>query len=456
MIQEKNFFGLNKIAFILIVALSCECAAGSSGRWLEFGELSIRMVLFIIAFLISIPFLIQNIGGLLKNPLLRMVLAFCFFLCFSLIYGLVRGNNPAFILGDLKSFLFLLIIPCYIVLIKDGDRLSTILKFVNYTIIALAIIMIALHFVLRYMSLGAETEFNYIINRMELGGFFNFGDGIYRIYFRSSVCLIIPFLYNLNLIINTDKSEKKRQVAPYIFMALSLIAIILTYTRSIWLGFVAAALLFVIFNIGRFRTIVKALAIAVAGFAVFVMISWVCYGFEGVVTNAVTRVVINQEYLDENEYDPSRFEQLEIQINSNDVREERLRAVYSKIKENWVFGSGLGQDLEVKGYGGKIEYTYLDILSKMGIFGFLSFCLLIFSPFYFIFKRNMLAQSRGYAGVMACALAGICVSSIFNPFITSPIGLSVYALLAAILFRQDFDKPAAYSLVSSENESLPL
>jgi O-antigen ligase len=401
---------------------------------MEFGEISIRMVMFIAAFIVTMPFVIKNIKMLIQNTLVKVLIIFCFFLCFSVAYGWARGNHLEFILMDLKSFLFLLIIPGYFVIINNEHRIGTIIKCASYASAVLAIITIALHFILRYISKENETVLNTIINNMELGGLFDFGDGIYRVYFRSSVCFIIPFLYGLNSLI--EKNGSNKQVMPYILMTVSLTAIVLTYTRSIWLGFAVAVILYMVIKIKKYKVILKGMGIVIAGFAVFIMISWLCYGFEGVVSNAVTRVVINQQSILEEDFDEMRFEQLEIQIESNKTREERLHAVYLQIEKNWILGCGLGKQLDVNGFPCKIEYTYLDILGKMGVLGFISFCLLMFWPVCLVFKKDVRIKS-GYMVVVTCTLVGILVSSVFNPYITSPIGLSVYALLGAIVFQNE-------------------
>ena len=435
MLQEKRLSRLNTAAFIVLVVLTCECVAGSSGRWLEFGAISIRMVLFIVAFVVSIPLLMQNMRVLIHSTLVQVLLIFGFFLCFSLFYGWARGNSFEFMVMDLKSFLFLLIVPGYLVVINNERRVDTVIKYASYASAALAVITIVLHFVLRYISQDTETELNMIINSMELGGLFHFGDGIYRVYFRSSVCFIIPFLYGLSLLIN--KKDRKKQAIPYLLMTVSLTAIVLTYTRSIWLGFAVACLLYFVINIKKYKILLKGIAIACAGFTAFIMISWLIYGFEGVISNAVTRVVINDDYLLENDLDEMRVEQLRIQIASNGTREERLNAAYSQIENNWVLGCGLGQQLDVNGYPCKIEYTYLDILGKMGVFGFISFCFLMLWPVYLVFRKNARSEHNGHKRVLTCALIGIYVTSIFNPYITSPIGLCVYALLGAVIFQQE-------------------
>ncbi len=437
MLDKQPTTKLNLISYILLTVLACECVAGSSGRWLEVGSLSIRMVIFIIAAVATLPAIIQNITSLIKNKVIQSILVLFLFICFSTIYGYVKGNDSGYVVADLTSFLFLLIIPCYIAVCNTQQRIERLIKYASYASLALALVTVIFHFVLLFVSRETEEEINYVINFMGLGGFFGFGDGIYRIYFKSSVCFILPFLYNLNIVINRS-GDKKASVWPYVFMSLSLIAIVLTYTRSVWFGVFFAVVVFMLINRKKLKMLFKGIGIATAGLLIFVLVSWASYGFEGVITNAVNRVLLPQEdkdmLMEEFDDDDPRAVQVSILMESEDIRAERLKAVYRQIKDNWVLGCGFGQELTVRNYGGKIEYTYLDILSKMGVFGFISLLLVLLLPYFYALRRYRQNRYSMLSGVMLCVMVCIYMASIFNPYITSPIGFSLFAVTVASLF----------------------
>ncbi len=442
MIDKQRTTKLNSLSYILLTILVCECVAGSSGRWLEIGSLSIRMVIFIIAAVVTLPAIIQNITSLIRNRIIQSILILFLFICFSTVYGYVKGNDTKYLVADLTSFLFLLIIPCYIVVCNTQHRVERLIKYASYASLALAIVTFIFHLILLFISRETEEEINYAINLMGLGGFFGFGDGIYRIYFKSSVCFILPFLYNLNIVINND-DDKKASVWPYVFMSISLVAIVLTYTRSLWFGVFFAVIAFMLVNRKKFKKLFKGIGIAAAGLLIFVLVSWASYGFEGVITNAVNRVLLPQEdkdmLMEEFDDDDPRAIQVSILLDSEDIRAERLKAVHKQIKENWVLGCGFGQELTVRNYGGKIEYTYLDILSKMGVLGFVSFLLVLLLPCFYALRSRRQKQSSNLSVVMLCVMICIYMASIFNPYITSPIGFSLFAVTVALLFVQQKD-----------------
>jgi len=437
---NKLMLKLESIAYVLLIILTCECVVGSSGRWLVIGNISIRMILFTIAFIITLPFVLQRFKLLIKNAVIINLLVFALFIIFSVVYGLMLKNNASYIKADLTSMMFLALVPGYIAVLNTTQRIGTLVKYASIVSIILACIVISLHFLLSVINGKTETLINSMINDMSLGGFFDFGAGITRIYFKSSICFILPFLYNLNLLIKNDLTRGKKILA-YICMTLSFTATVITYTRSFWLGFALSVSIYLLLNIKSYRLIVKSVIISVIGFFIFVMLSWASYGFEGVLSNVVDRVLLGHTYTQYYKDDQSGEkedidQQTLIEIESENTRDERIKAAIENLRENWLLGNGFGQQLEVKGYLGKIEYTYLDIWGKMGIAGFLVFLSVLLLPVALGIKDHLKKSSLPYVNVLMCTALCIYIASIYNPFITSPIGFSIYAVFVASLYQR--------------------
>lgn len=454
MFQQES--KLNSATYIMLIILICECVVGSSGRWLEIGSLSIRMLLFGITFFLSLPFVIRDVLRLIKNKVIISILVFGVFVCFSLIYGYLKNNNLQYLTADLTSMLFLLIVPGCIAIFNTSQRIDNLIKYASYASILLAIVTIILHFALLWIGDDAVNHIEHFLVSKSLGGFFNFGDGINRIYFRSSICFVLPFFYGLYAIIKQKNDKvKKKQILPYFFMSVSFIAIVLTFTRSIWFGVFIATILFFVINMKQYKAFFKGIVITLAGFLIFVAISWICFGFEGIIKNSVGRVLLGYNYsvslsdlddsvnsedennpeIDEAETveEPYTFEdrQRDIAINSEAVRNDRLNAVAEEIKENWLLGGGFGLTLNLDIYEGKVEYTYMDVFSKMGIFGLISIIVMLLMPVYQLYKKHRQGEYNGAMGILMCVMICIYTASFYNPFITSPIGFALFALFAA-------------------------
>jgi O-antigen ligase len=390
------------------------------------------MWLFIVAFVLSLPFIIQKIKAVLKNTAIINLLVFALVIGIAFVNGMVRGNNRPYIVADLTSYAYLAIVPAYLAVVDTQDKVKSLIKIASYSSLVLVFLTVILHFVFMFMAQGSIQTFNVAVNTVQLGGLFNFDERIYRIFFRSSICFILPFIYFFSQTLSSDESTKPKNALAYLFMSLSFIAIVLTYTRSIWLGSLIAVVIFIALNRKKFKAVLKGIAISLAAFVVFVMLSWAGYGYEGVFSNVVERISLNPMNSAEMEDDI----QLMIQLESEGIRAVRFNEACDVIGDNFVLGKGLGLEINDGRPGiGKIEYTYLDIMSKMGIIGLIAFASVLIHPFAAAAKRWKSSDKRTIGVVMA-VVACLIVASYFNPFITSPIGFSLYAVLISAVFAQ--------------------
>lgn len=431
--------GMKKAAYAALVVLTCECIVGSSGRWLVIGPLSIRMWLFIAAFLLSLPFIIKKIKAVIKNTAVINLLVFALVIAVAFVNGMLRGNNRAFIVADLTSYAYLAIVPAYLAVVDTGDKVKKLVKIASYSSLVLVFLTVLLHFVFMVMAQRGIQTFNAAINTVQLGGLFNFDERIYRIFFRSSICFILPFVYFFAQTLLPGNPEKPHGKWPaYLYMSLSFIAIVLTYTRSIWLGSLAAAIIFVVLNRKKLAAVLKGIGIALAAFVVFVMLSWAGYGYEGVFSNVMERISLDPMNSEQMEDDT----QLMIQLESEGIRAVRFNEACDVIEDNFVLGKGLGLEINDGRPGvGKIEYTYLDLMSKMGVIGLIVFLSVLIHPYAAAIKKWKSKTDTGTLTVLMSVTACLIVASYFNPFITSPIGFSMYAVLTAAVFAKNSKEP---------------
>ncbi|MFA0816560.1 MAG: O-antigen ligase family protein [Anaerofustis sp.] len=423
----------NRVALILLSILTCECMIGSSGRWLEIGPLSIRMVIFIAAFAVSLPLLAKHFRAGIQNKIVITIIVFVGVIGIWALIGYFNSNPLQYIVTDINSMLFLAIIPAYIAVFDSKEKIQTLMKGMNIAALILAGITVLIHFMLRVISFDAAVAFNGFINSMDLGGLFAFDDGMYRIYFRSSVCFIFPLLYNLDRVIHvrSGKGRKERRIA-YSEMILAFVAIILTFTRSIWLGSALACILFFLCNVKLWKKMVSVAGMVLLGFGLFVLISWAWYGQEGILSNVKERIFLNSEFNSYESLENIDVEQQRLmELESEQKRSEMIIRVHQQIKEHPIFGSGLGLTLDESKYKGKIEYTFLDITAKMGFIGLAAFLAVLGIPFYYALKRRKQDGFQSYVAIMMGVVVCFYGASVFNPYITSPIGWSMYGVLVA-------------------------
>jgi O-antigen ligase len=108
------------------------------------------------------------------------------------------------------------------------------------------------------------------------------------------------------------------------------------------------------------------------------------------------------------------------------IRAQTLELSRQLIRERPVTGWGLGHNLDEIRTDGRTEYMYWDLLMKLGIPGLLVFlALYAWTP-----VRSALRRTRFEPVItLGASLAGIAVTSYFNPYLNSTLGIVVLVML---------------------------
>ena len=126
-----------------------------------------------------------------------------------------------------------------------------------------------------------------------------------------------------------------------------------------------------------------------------------------------------------------------------DLRSKTLGEQLRLIRENPLIGYGLGKNLDGIRDDGKTEYMYPDLWMKTGLPGLLLFLASCFWYGVVLLVRTLRAPrgrrqelcglntAGGLAWVWVCGLLGVGVTSYFNPFLTTPMGILVVGFAAA-------------------------
>ena len=130
---------------------------------------------------------------------------------------------------------------------------------------------------------------------------------------------------------------------------------------------------------------------------------------------------------------------LDAEMDSLILRDEKIVQLQASISKNWLFGNGLGAAIQVN--NGYVEYTYYDIMNKMGLVGLLLFV----APFgliaFFTCRRKQNPETDSDAILQYISLSSIfyfMVITYFNPCMNTTIGIScyVFAMAVANVFRK--------------------
>lgn len=458
MIIEENKL-INKIAFAALLLYFIETTIDGTGRIVDFGFVSIQMLLFAFAFVATLPVVIKDFRRIVSNPCVVAVLVFAMFIIFSAVFGFARGNRLNNIRVDITSVLGLALLPGVLATINNSNRLIKAADTLFWAASAFSFVVLVLYCF--YPCIGKEKMD--VLNAAYSAGLS--GDGVDRIsaYFRVNALMIFFSVYGVFKL----KDEYSLKWLLYLAEASLIMLILLSMERSSCLGLLVALLVVLAVKPKDIGHYLKSGLITLGIICIFFVIASLTRGEPALFPHMFgrfSRTEIGNSFdydaflADEHNKNkiivPVDFTDPEVTVtrkeldNGKSIGADNFRKILVQrheyfIKKHFCLGSGLGFDMNFPD-GGKSEYMYLDFLMKLGIFGFLSFMAAYFTPVVMCFKRFHCELRTPDSELLtnACYLApetlsllagylGIATASYFEPYLTNPMGIMILCLLAA-------------------------
>lgn len=444
----------DRLGFALLMAFTAECTLGSSGRWLTIGGVSIRMLLFVLCFVFTLPALLCWFRQTMRRPHVALAILFGLDLAAMAVLGYKNGHSMAFVKADVTSFLTLALLPGFLATVNTKKRVQSLVDCLFASACVLALITAGVHYALAFLTGEQTAALSQWLTDTSMGGLFTLTTGVQRVYFKSQMFLQVAMLLGAYKI---ARSGGKARVLVSLCEGLLLFACILSYTRGFWLGLAISACLMLIFDAREIRTYLRALGTGVAVFCALMLVSWAAYGAPSAAVEIVHRFDPNLIVLSTNlKEEPTEADvpaspvqspapgEADVISEENriavELREESLRGAYAEIARQPILGAGLGKNLDDIRADGKIEYTYLDVLMKMGAAGLILFLLTFFWPVLeYLFawvrglRRRWNASERLLLAASMAAYLGVAITSAVNPFLTNPMGIMLLMLLSAMM-----------------------
>lgn len=291
-------------------------------------------------------------------------------------------------------------------------------------------------FVYRWLQDTGTGEISYLTGKF------------FRVFFVSDIYIMLACLFLWMVLLSSPQwiSKKQRQIIWILFILFAATTV-LSFSRSLWLG-LGAGIVFSLFHI-PFKKLLRVSAIG---------ISLLLLG--GVLLNAFAPSTFNA----------SKDRILSITQPTNEKaatnRINLLAPVQEKINRHPIIGNGFGTTVEYESVTPEkqgtlrvylVEWTYLDIIMKMGIVGFFAYSILIvfiFREGYRFLKQlisigpkeknilkeihiteyNKLKESRNVI-VMSflVALFGFLIVNITTPYLNHPLGIGFLVLVIACI-----------------------
>lgn len=473
-----------RLTAIFLAAFVAECTLGSSGRWLVVGPLSVRMLLFIGCMLASIPIVWERRRYLARHGFVRVLAAFGALLGASALWATHLHNSRAFIVADLTTMSALLLVPPVLALRLGVPELERLLRILFWGSVTLAIAVIALH-VAAPSGVIDVNALGQWLSRHSMGGLALAGGGVLRIYLRSEVLFIPALLLGIRSVGIVGQRHARLHRSAYLAgSAVVAMGLVLSLTRSLWIGCLTALVVFFVWCARDLGALLRALGLVAATLAVLLTASAVLYGGPALLSagaerlspglarlipgstpatpppptpattgtgtptqGATTPASFTPSPSTTASPSPTRSEvatsgptRVAVPDGGSDdpdaaaveIRAKTLVLTKEKIRERPLTGWGIGYNLDAIRDDGRTEYLYWDLLMKVGAPGLLLFLVLYaWTPVGLLRRRAALTGQASAGGALSAALAGIAVTSYFNPFLNSTLGIVVLVLLVA-------------------------
>lgn len=386
----RKFFTFRHILLLLILI---ELFLMGSGQMLKFGSVTLRMVLYVCALLVSLIIVITE-KPIIHRSVIVIVTAFIGLLVISMFTGVVNGNDLKKILIDIKPLLYLLMVIPFSLLINNIDAIFLVRKLIKLSGVVMAVIYLTVLLciflgyidyltIYDFVSDPDSADSDVMVSTEESG----------RIFYKGFLYLNIAFLF----FIYRYKNENDKFIALIL-----LFAIVMTFTRGFLFGLIMTIITMSIIEIKR----KKSFSILI-GVSLLVVLFFPFYlSFVG----------------DKSDSDIIRF--------------MLMNQVIEAITIPSIFiGHGFGIGVPIKPNG--MEITYFEVFHKQGILGLTFWFALLGYMIYSYIKINI-RQHKEIARPFIAGSIFVYFQSLTNPYLNNPIGMSMVLLtfITLLVIRQ--------------------
>ncbi len=454
---------LKKTSFIVYIPL-LELFIGSHGHLMDLNingfTLSFRMAIFIIAFISGIIYLIKTKKfDFFKSSYLIPFLIYLGMLVLGIIIALFKSRGLVNIFFDLNGYLFILILPIFYQIIKDQKIIKNLIYIFLAGSLFFSIKTILSFYIFSHHFSGINLTILYEwLRDSRIGEITMVNKNFFRIFFQSQIYILISFIITFCLL-NFKKHivDKKDRRLLITLNILALSALLISLSRSYWIGLVVFLLMLFVW------LIIKKVK--------FLKIIKVYLKFIGLVTLSVLFIflLVKIPYTDA-DLDSLFAKRLSEGEAASNSRLELLPHMLEKIKAQPLLGNGLAQEITYMSHDPRnrneknpdgtvttysFEWGWLSIWMKFGILGLLAYFYLILKIIIDSVKLaiNKWPKSESIL-IISLAFSLITISSIhiFSPYLDHPLGISFIIISIIILDKVKCNYPSLNPSPSQERE----
>ncbi|OGF21567.1 hypothetical protein A2316_03200 [Candidatus Falkowbacteria bacterium RIFOXYB2_FULL_38_15] len=437
---------LKKLEYGIYILLA-ELFVGSKGYlfYFDFGgtSVSLRIGLFLIIFSVWLYNRLKNKDLSLKLDKKWWILFA--FIVWGFIWGVLRGNSFHNVFFDANGWVYFMLIFPILDVIKSKEQVENILQILTA---AVSVIVVKTFFLLYIFSHQMESVARPLyrwLRKFLIGEITLMDNGFHRIFFQSQIYVLIGFFIFLAILVwrwkdkDSLKNFFKENWQLYLLTAGSFASVLISFSRSFWLGVVTGVVaLFVFLLIFRtsFKQFSKIILFGLSMIACSLLLIWITFVFPFPKTDSSFSF-------------SSMFEDRLTDINEAAVRSrwDLLSPLGKAIVNHPIIGSGFGTTVTYKSSDPRaleinptgefttyaFEWGYLDIWLKIGLAGLLVYLYLI----WFMLKGEwVLSKENSSLGALNAGLfigmIALLATSFFSPYLNHPLGIG-YVMLCGVL-----------------------
>lgn len=392
MITVKKRHPILNIIFGIVLL---EIVIGGSGRLMDIGPVSLKMILYLIGMLIFA----SNLKHLKNSVIVKIQFLFTISIFFSLSIGFLFNAAIGDVLEDIKPLLFFYLMSYFYVSITSVKDIRKVIYYIKYGSLCMSLVHLVIVFLI-YIKVAAFN--NFYADQSGSSEILFRNENLF--FYKGFLYLCIGFFF---LLLSDKKKDK-------LLSLIVLTSIFLTLTR----GFIFFTLIvlgfYLLFINKRLKLKLLAVLLGVISF-IYALPVLLAARSESASEGDVIRKVT--------------FEQVVERID-----------LFS-----FFFGHGFGNGVPVRPI--HFENSFLEIFHKQGIIG-LAFYIYILGLLIFFYKK---IRNKKLVLPFLLSTVFVYLQSLTNPYINNPIGLSIVCLSLVVLYRLYYlEKQAGFVQINKE------
>lgn len=451
------------ISFFLLALFVIECSFGGEGHWLSLGAVSIRVFLFTVVFIVSLPLVLSVYRKWITNIFFIAAVVFLLYMGVCLVIGFIRGNRLSYLFADIKRLLFYAILPAFLVLIDSDKRIRMLLIFLIIVPTVLSVVIFTAN-VYGYLNYESAIKINAVLlSPQGIISYNPFTPQKFQIFAASNPYIIFAVLASIYYLRKVVSNLHKTALS--VVIAINAMGITLNMARSTFLaagiGILIYFLFMVVYAEGKSERFVLLKHIGIAiGLYIFITAAWFAFSGVNLFELMIERSLgMTDQYAGYNTLsitlDPETngltFEELQdilgremldsstVEITSDEFRKLTVKKAFEVGMRSPIIGNGLGASLDGL-RGDATEYYLLDLFYKTGIVGLLSFlgmiCISLVKTISVFRKMNKEKQLNNpdcrLLYLFFTAYLAVFLCSLYNPYMSNALGLTIFFLMLAI------------------------